>query len=83
MSELHPYGLLESPFMGTGFRTSRSPAISHDMSVKPKYSNDLLERGFERVTGPTLTGYVDTFPRILRRGSPSPLRVAALYTKRK
>lgn len=54
--------------------------ISHDGSVGPKYSNDLIAGGYERVSGPTLTGVIDTFPRSLKRtaGAAAPSRVAAL-----
>ena len=41
--------------------------LSHALGVTPKYSNDLLKKGWERVNGPTLSGVIDTFPRSLKR----------------
>ena len=41
--------------------------LSHSGSVGPKYSNDLLKKGWERVNGPTLRGVIDSFPRSLKR----------------
>jgi len=39
--------------------------ISHSKDTSPKYSNELLGRGFETINGPELTGIVDVFPRSL------------------
>lgn len=56
--------------------------LSHDASVGPKYSNDLLASGrLERVRGPSISGVLDTFPRRLRRVA-SAVRVASLYRRR-
>ena len=53
--------------------------LTHDRSVGPKYSNDLLAGGYDRGAGPALTGVIDTFPRRLRRRTASNVRVAARY----
>lgn len=37
--------------------------ISTEPPTRAVYSNELLARGHTRVSGPTLTGVVDTFPR--------------------
>jgi len=53
--------------------------LTHDPSVGPKYSNDLLANGYERDTGGlTISGIIDTFPRRLRRVA-SAVRVASRY----
>jgi|SaaInlV_100m_DNA_2_1039680.scaffolds.fasta_scaffold17363_2 hypothetical protein len=52
--------------------------VSHSRSVASKYSNDLLKKGFSPVSGPTLTGVVDSFPHSLR-SRPNPKRVAARW----
>lgn len=53
--------------------------LSHDKSVEAKYSNDLLRRGFQRVDGPVVTGYIDSSPRRLLRKATLSQRVAKLY----
>lgn len=45
--------------------------LSHASGVKPKYSNELLKGGYERISGPTLRGVIDTFPRSLKRKASS------------
>ena len=52
--------------------------LTHDASVKAQYSNDLITKGYERASGPVLSGIIDTFPSRLRR-SASKQRVASLY----
>jgi hypothetical protein len=56
---------------------SRTPHItlSHAEGVRPVESNALLQAGWKPVSGPTLTGIVDVFPRSLT----GPQRVAARY----
>jgi len=39
--------------------------ISHSKNIDPKYSNELLENGFQKINGLELTGIVDVFPRSL------------------
>jgi len=39
--------------------------LSHAPGSQSKESNDLLQEGWERVSGPTLTGIVDVYPRSL------------------
>jgi hypothetical protein len=41
--------------------------LTHDASVQPKYSNDLLARGYMADDGPVLHGIIDTSPSRLRR----------------
>lgn len=45
--------------------------LSHSSDVQPKYSKDLLEKGFESLSGPTISGYIDTYPRSLIQKSAS------------
>lgn len=39
--------------------------LSHTAEVAPKYSNELLSMGYERIDGPTISGYIDSYPRTL------------------
>ena len=41
--------------------------LSHAPGVAPKYANDLLRKGWEKVDGPVIKGVIDTFPRSLKR----------------
>lgn len=58
-----------------GVKDNPHVTLSVADGVKPMYSNELLSKGWEPVSGPTLRGVVDTFPRSL-----TPIqRVAARY----
>ena len=57
--------------------------LSHDESVGPAYSNDLIAKGDIRpVSGITISGVIDTDPRSLRPRMASAVRVARRYSRK-
>ncbi len=45
--------------------------LSHHNSVGPKYSNELLKSGYDKVDALSLSGIIDTFPRSYHQESPN------------